>query len=241
MSLQLKHLLLGYQKTLLKTPLSAEFHFSELICLFGNNGCGKTTFIKTLARLLKPLDGQIFLYEQNIAHWNEQKFSKHFAFLFTKRPFLMNHTLFDIIALGRVPYLNWKGELTTEDKNIITYYAQCFNLENILKKSAQHVSDGQLQKALIAKTLAQQTPIIVLDEPLSFLDYGTKQYLLANLKNIAHSENKMIILSSHDVHLCLDYADKVILFHQQDWLMDTPSSIIHSSLFKDFLVVEHSN
>ena len=238
MSLQCQDLYFGFQYPLLDTPLNVQFHTSNLYVIFGNNGCGKTSFIKTIARLYKALSGKILYEKIDIFQMNKQSFAKTLSFLLTTRPFLMHHTIFDIIALGRIPYSEWHGKLSSSDHEIILHYAQLFQIEPILEKPAHQVSDGQLQKALIAKTLAQQTPILILDEPLSYLDYGTKKYLLRVLKTIAHKENKLIVLSSHDVTMSTEFADAILLIHQKKYAFDTAQNIQQYPLFHQFLNVE---
>jgi len=236
--LQFKNFSFGYNYPLINRTINIDIQPSSLIALFGNNGCGKTCLIKTLARLNKPLSGDIFYNQQSILEWDTPYFSRHFAFLLTNRPFLMNHTIKDIIALGRIPYLRWDAQLNENDIKLIEYYADYFNFKEILNKPANEVSDGQLQKALIVRTLVQRTNVVILDEPLSFLDYGTKKLVIKKLQQIAREENKIIILSAHDVHLCLEYVDAVFLIHQKDWLYCDKNKITSSELFKDFLNIE---
>ncbi|GIV29579.1 MAG: hypothetical protein KatS3mg028_0645 [Bacteroidia bacterium] len=218
MHLELKNLHIGYHQSLLQSPINLHISAPQLCIVFGNNGCGKTTLIKTLARLISPLNGSICLDKQPVFDMSPSMFAKNFSFLFTTHPFLMNHTVEDIIALGRMPYLSWNARLSDKDRQIIERYAELLNIHSLLHKSAHEISDGQFQKALIAKTLAQQTPIIIMDEPLSHLDYGTKTSILRTMQNIVRSENKLIILSSHDIHLCKQYADNILLIHQKQWL-----------------------
>ncbi len=234
MSIFLENLLIGYHYSLLENPFSIHIQTSEMIVLYGNNGCGKTTLLKTIARLCKPLKGDIKYNHQSIFDISRQTFPKYFAFLFTTKPFLMNHTLFDIVALGCSPYLAWNGQLTQANKEIIHYYSKLLGIEDILFQQADTVSDGQLQKALIAKTLVQQTPVIILDEPLSYLDHSSKKIILKVLKNIAKQENKIILLSSHDIHLSQKVADKILLIHQKQWIYDSFEKVSSHQLFNDF-------
>ncbi|MCX7728394.1 MAG: ABC transporter ATP-binding protein [Bacteroidia bacterium] len=234
MYLELQNLSIGYSKPLTETSIHAKFNCPQMCALFGNNGIGKTTLIKTLARLVLPLNGEILFNQKNISEISQTEFAKQFAFLFTKRPFLMNHTIQDIIALGRTPYVKWNGKLSDHDLQIIHYYAKILGIQDILAKPADEVSDGQFQKAMIAKTLAQQTPVIILDEPLSFLDYKTKTQILKTLKDIVCTENKIVILSSHDIHLCKEVADSVFLIHQKQWVYKPSEEIFSDTLFSDF-------
>ncbi len=238
MYLEFSKLVFGYQFPFTDFPLDIKLSSAQLHILLGNNGCGKTTLIKTLARLIQPLSGEIFLDNQNIFSFHHSDFSKKIAFLFTHRPYLMQHTVMDLLILGRIPYLNWNGKISSEDKDIILHYAQLFNLISLLETPAHQISDGQLQKTLIAKTLIQQTPVIILDEPLSFLDYSTKKFILKTLKDIAINENKIILLSTHDVHLCKEYADTLLLIHKQQWIHQSVSNLNTNNLFIDFINAE---
>ncbi len=235
MHLELKNLLIGYHHPLTDNPISISLQAPQLCVLFGNNGTGKTTLIKTIARIQKPLSGEINFNGQDIFRLHHSSLARQFSFLFTTRPFLMNHSIYDIIALGRAPYLNWNGQLSENDKEIIIHYAELLNIRNILTKPAHQVSDGQFQKSLVARVLTQQTPVVILDEPLSYLDYETKKNILYLLKKIAHTENKIILLSSHDIHLCKDIADNIFLIHQKQWIHGKKDKITSESLYHHFL------
>lgn len=234
MHLKFENLSIGYESALTNQPINIQFNAPQLCMIFGNNGCGKTTLIKTIARLLQPLNGKILIDHKNIFEIKSNSFAHLFSFLFTTRPFLMNHTVWDILTLGRIPYLNWTANLTTNDRDIIYYYAEQLNIVNILDKDAHQISDGQFQKVLIAKTLIQQTPIIILDEPLSYIDFNTKKIILKTLQKIAHTENKLILMSSHDIHLCKKDADNILLLHQKEWLYSDSQTIQSNKLFSDF-------
>lgn len=239
MLLELENLMIGYHYPLLEIPVNLHFQPSEINLLIGNNGCGKTTLIKTIAKLHKPLNGNVKYNHQDIHKISDTDYPKYFSFLFTTKPFLMNHTVFDIIALGRIPYLEWNGKLSTTDIEIIHYYAELLNIQELLNKPADKISDGQLQKTLIGKTLSQQSPVIILDEPLAFLDYSSKKTILQTLRNIAINENKIILLSTHDIHLSINFADKILFIHQKQWLYETTDKIHSSILFNDFIDIKN--
>lgn len=236
MYLEFKHLNIGYKHPLTDFPIDIKITAPQLCVLFGNNGCGKTTLIKTIAKLIQPISGKIIFNEKDIFEINNTLFSKQFAFLFISPTFLMNHTVLDIIALGRIPYLEWTGKLTATDKKIIHQYAEILGIEDILLQPAHEISDGQFQKTLIAKILVQQTPVLILDEPLTHLDYGTKIHILNILKNIAQSEKKIILMSSHDIHLCKDMADSIFLIHQKKYLFESSQKILSESIFQNFFI-----
>lgn len=239
MQLAFENLRIGYQDPLLETPFTLCLDPSTITLLIGNNGCGKTTLIKTIARLCPPLSGNINYNQQNIRHISDHDYPRYFSFLFTMRPFLMQHTIMDVIALGRSPYMKWNAKLSPADVEIIQHYAEILGIQHLLHQPADKVSDGQLQKALIAKTLVQQSPIIVLDEPLSFLDYSSKKIILQTLKDIASKERKMVVLSTHDIHLSMNYADKVIFMHQRQWIYNTTEDMLMNEVFRNFIDIKN--
>lgn len=224
----------GYHQSLMKNGLNITISPGNFVLLLGNNGTGKTTLIKTIARLIPPLQGSIAYDSKNIFNISLHEFSKTISFLFTKKPFLMHHTVQDIVALGRMPYLPWHAQLTSHDKKIIYHYSEIMGITEILNMPANEISDGQLQKALIAKLLVQQTPVLILDEPLSYLDFKTKKQILIMLQKIAHHENKTVIVSSHDVQLSLEYADYILLLHNYQWVYQTKSKVFSEELFNQY-------
>ncbi len=235
MTLCLQNLSVGYTAQPLSPPINLSIDEGQFIVLYGNNGCGKTTLIKTLSGLHNAISGNLILDTENLFLLSKTTLAKRISVLLTKRPFLMNHTVFDIIALGRIPYLNWKGDINESNKNIILKYAELMNVSDLLQKQAAEISDGQLQKVLIAKTLCQETPIIILDEPLIFLDYSAKKFLLQQLKSFSIKEKKIILISSHDVNMCNLYADSCLLMHQQKWTFISVAELQNNLLYQQFI------
>jgi len=182
----------------------------DLIGLMGDNGIGKSTFLKTITGHLAPLSGEIVLNSKTISNYSAQQLAQLLSIVITEKVGGFNLTVWDVVASGRTPYISIFGKLTAEDEGIVNSSLQQLNLEPLKDKLIDALSDGQRQKVMIAKSLAQQTPIIVLDEPTAFLDYTSKHLLFDTLKKLCVEQNKLIIVSSHDLDLMKQYITKSI-------------------------------
>jgi iron complex transport system ATP-binding protein len=182
----------------------------NLIGLMGDNGIGKSTFLKTITGNLAPLSGEIVLNSKTISNYSAQQLAQLLSIVITEKVGGFNLTVWDVVASGRTPYISIFGKLTAEDEGIVNSSLQQLNLEPLKDKLIDALSDGQRQKVMIAKSLAQQTPIIVLDEPTAFLDYTSKHLLFITLKKLCVEQNKLIIVSSHDIDLMKRYITKSI-------------------------------
>ena len=185
--------------------LTANFEAGELVGLIGDNGIGKSTLLKTLTGYLEPLNGTILIQNKNINLFSFQELATLISIVTTEKIGGFNLTVYDVVALGRTPYLSLFGKLTTNDEAIIEYSLTNLSISHLKNKLMDELSDGQRQKVMIAKSLAQQTPIIILDEPTAFLDYTSKHKLFEDLKNLCLNEKKLIIVSSHDIDLMQKY------------------------------------
>ncbi len=182
----------------------------DLVGLMGDNGIGKSTFLKTMTGNLTPLSGEIILNGKSISHYSTQQLARLLSIVVTEKIGGFNLTVWDVVASGRIPYINIFGKLSAEDENIVTYSLEQLNLLTLKDKLIDELSDGQRQKVMIAKCLAQQTPIIVLDEPTAFLDYTSKHHLFSILKKLCTEQKKLIIVSSHDLELMKPYINKSV-------------------------------
>jgi len=182
----------------------------DLIGLMGDNGIGKSTFLKTITGNLAPLSGEIVLNSKTISNYSAQQLAQLLSIVITEKVGGFNLTVWEVVASGRTPYISIFGKLTAEDEGIVNSSLQQLNLEPLKDKLIDALSDGQRQKVMIAKSLAQQTPIIVLDEPTAFLDYTSKHLLFETLKKLCVEQNKLIIVSSHDIDLMKQYITKSI-------------------------------
>lgn len=185
--------------------LTAKFEAGELVGLIGDNGIGKSTLLKTLTGYLEPLNGTILIQNKNINAFSFQELATLISIVNTEKIGGFNLTVYDVVALGRTPYLSLFGKLTANDEAIIEYSLTNLSISHLKNKLMDELSDGQRQKVMIAKSLAQQTPIIILDEPTAFLDYTSKHKLFEDLKNLCLNEKKLIIVSSHDIDLMQKY------------------------------------
>ena len=200
--LSIRNLNLGYfngtEKNLLFENLDLDLNAGELVCFMGPNGIGKSTLIRTLAGLQKPLSGSI-------------NTEKKIAVVLTDRIHTYNMTVRDLVTFGRYPYLNWNIELNQEDHSIIDRSLAQVHIENLADKNIEELSDGQLQMTMIARALAQETEILLLDEPTAHLDLNNRVEIMNLLRHLARTTNKAILIATHELDLALQTADKIWL------------------------------
>lgn len=182
----------------------------ELVGLMGDNGIGKSTFLKTMTGNLEPLSGDIIIVSKNIRDYSSQQLARVLSIVVTEKIGGFNLTVWDVVAMGRTPYISIFGKLSRTDEQIVTTSLEQLNLLALKNKLIDELSDGQRQKVMIAKSLAQQTPIIVLDEPTAFLDHSSRHHLFSILKKLCAEQGKLIIVSSHDLELMKTYINRSV-------------------------------
>ncbi len=190
--------------------MNMELKAGELVGLMGDNGVGKSTFLKTITGTLASLSGEVNIRHKNISQYTAQELAQLLSIVVTEKIGGFNLTVWDVVATGRTPYINIFGKLTAEDEAIIITSLEQLNLLSLKNKLIDEISDGQRQKVMIAKSLAQQTPVIVLDEPTAFLDHTSKHHLFSVLKKLSEEQHKLIIVSSHDLELMKTYINKSV-------------------------------
>lgn len=217
------NLTIGYSYKKLKSPIitniSETLHSGELTCLLGANGVGKSTLLKTITNFTPSLEGNIHIKEKELSTYKTEELAKVISIVLTQRPHVYNMTVEELVESGRTPYTNFFGTLTQQDKTIIDNAINEIGIAPLRKRYIDTLSDGEKQKVLIAKALAQDTPIILLDEPTAFLDYPSKVEVLKLLHSLAHQKNKTILLSTHDMELAYQIADKIWLFSNEKRLI----------------------
>ena len=204
----------------------------KLIALIGANGIGKSTLLRTIAAIQKPLSGTIYLNDKNISEYNSQQLAQNISVVFTEKLPPSNLTVFELIALGRQPYTNWLGKLCADDLLKIDNALNVIQIEHLRNKKHYELSDGQLQQVLIARALAQDAPLIILDEPTTHLDLVNKVSLLKLLQKLTRTTNKCVLFSSHDIDLAIQVADEMIVFTDTVIVQDEPCKLIENGIFE---------
>ncbi len=189
------------------SDICQELRPGTFVCLLGRNGTGKSTLLKTLAGLIPPLAGSIRIDNRRLEDFTPAELAKKVGLVLTKVPELSNTTLRELVAYGRLPYASWLGKLSDEDYAQADLAIQKLGIEALANRHISELSDGERQKCMIARALAQGTDYLLLDEPSAFLDYESKQELMSLLVKLAHDEHKAILLSTHDHELAHTYAD----------------------------------
>lgn len=203
----------------------------NLVSLIGANGIGKSTLLRTLTGIQKPLSGKIWLNGKAINEQPALEIARQLSMVLTEKLPPSNLTVFELVALGRQPYTNWIGKLTAEDKEKIDWAMQLTQIEHLSDRKHYEISDGQLQKVLIARALAQDTPLIVLDEPSTHLDLLHKVSLLRLLKKLTAETDKCILFSTHDIDLALQTSDEMIVMTPGKISQNTPEKLINDGIF----------
>ena len=222
-TIQIRDLSIGYLgKNDIKVvgkDINATIYSGELTCLLGANGVGKSTLLRTLSAFQPKLGGEIFIQGKEIDQFSDKQLSHVISVVLTEKPDIRNMMVEELVGLGRSPYTGFWGTLTKEDKKIVRNSIALVGIDNLTERMIQTLSDGERQKVMIAKALAQETPVIYLDEPTAFLDYPSKVEMMQLLYKLSRETDKTIFLSTHDLELALQIADKL-------WLMDRQKGVI---------------
>lgn len=205
----------------------------KLIALVGANGIGKSTLLKTLTGIIPPVKGKVLLQGKSLSEYQQNELAQELSIVLTESLPPSNLTVYEIVALGRQPYTNWLGTLTTEDKSKINEAILLTGISEYIHKKHFEISDGQLQKTLIARALAQDTAIIILDEPTTHLDLVHKVSLIKLLQKLTHETGKTILYSTHDIDLAIQLCDEMIVLTQNKLVKDQPCNLIAQNVFNE--------
>ena len=216
MNYNLCSLSIGYPTKVVAHDINAMLTAGELVCLIGRNGTGKSTLLRTMAGFLPPLAGKATIDDCDISAIAPAVRARKIGVVLTDRIDAMNMSVTDLVAMGRSPYTGFFGRLGEEDRTIVNDALAMVGMENFAQRMVETLSDGERQKVMIAKALAQQTPVILLDEPTAFLDYPSKTETLRLLRRLCHEQGKAILVSTHDLDVALRITDKVWMMQHGD-------------------------
>lgn len=202
-----------------------------LVSLIGANGIGKSTLLRTLTGIQQPIAGEVWLDQKAVSHYSASALAQKLALVLTEKLPPSNLTVFELVALGRQPYTNWVGTLAPDDIANVELALQLTGTASLSNKKHYQISDGQLQNVLVARALAQQTPVIVLDEPTTHLDLQHKAALFRLLKTLSSETGKCILFSTHDVEMAIQLSDEIIVMNHAKAIQDTPGNLARNGAF----------
>lgn len=209
--IELRNITLGYsQRTLIKDA-TTRFERGTMVALLGRNGTGKSTLLRTIARLIDAQQGEIAINGTPLADMSQAELARLVAFVTTERIDVEALTAYDLVAIGRSPYTGWMGRLTDADRAAIERAMDIAGVRHMAERRVSTMSDGECQRVMIARALAQDTPIILLDEPTAFLDLPNRYELCTLLSRLAHEEERCVIFSTHELDIALSLADSIAL------------------------------
>ena len=236
----LKNLSIGYRTKndtrTVANGINAAIRQGELTCLLGANGVGKSTLLRTLSAFQPALDGDVMLHDsplipeqsspnRSLSSFSDKQLSRMIGVVLTEKPDIRNMTVRELVALGRSPYTGFWGTLHDEDWQVVDEAIDAVRIGNLRERMVHTLSDGERQKVMIAKALAQQTPVIFLDEPTAFLDFPSKVEMMQLLRRLAKEAQKTIFLSTHDFELALQVADRLWLMEDNNLSVGTPKEL----------------
>ncbi len=237
--LHLRDLYIGYNEEqnrhIVAETLNASLPRGVLTCLIGANGVGKSTLMRTLAGFQPALRGDVCIDGKPISGYTSKELSERVGVVLTEKNLPADLTIEEVVGLGRTPYTNFWGTLTLADRTIVDEAISLVGLDSLRKRKIHQVSDGERQKAMIAKALAQQTPVIFLDEPTAFLDYPSKISMMQLLRRLAHEQDKLVLLSTHDLEIAFQTADHLWLLQHSGLYTGTLSELSERGVISAFL------
>lgn len=212
----------GKRVTEVLTHLDVSLYAGELVCLLGANGIGKSTLLRTISGVQPALRGTIEINGRDLTDYSSKELSKLIGIVYTDRTLAGALTVEELVSLGRQPYTGFFGRLDDEDRQVVADAIESVGMSHKTHDYVATLSDGERQKAMIARALAQETPIIILDEPTAFLDVASRIETMQLLRQLAQSQQKAVLLSTHDVGLSLPLTDRL-------WLVTADSTVVEGA------------
>lgn len=226
-----EHLDIGYESRVVQSDLTLRATEGEMICLLGRNGCGKSTLLRTIAGLQPALKGKIIIDGEDVSQLTQQQRAERMALVLTERLSVEHTTVSEVVAMGRYPYTSFLGTLRYDDKRAIDNALQQVEVSHLADRYFNSLSDGEKQRVLIAKAIAQQTGIILLDEPTAHLDLPNRIRTMLLLRQLAEQQHKTIIISTHELDLALQLTHKVWLMATDRVYVGTAEELIREDAF----------
>jgi iron complex transport system ATP-binding protein len=223
----------GKHKNALLPPLNARARSGEMIAVIGRNGIGKSTLLRTLTGLQRPLGGDIYYHNKPIEDYSRMELAQRVGYISTEVIKVSNMSVYDLVSLGRFPHTNWIGKAEIRDQEVISDALCKTSMSSFAKKSVSELSDGERQKAMIARILAQDTGIMIMDEPTAFLDVASKCEILQLMHHLSSDSNKTIIFSTHDLQMAISQSDKIWLILENELIEGAPEDLMLSGAFNN--------
>jgi len=241
--LQAAKMSIGYTSKKIKNIIASNINLSlekgKLIALIGANGIGKSTLLRTITGIQKTISGTVLLNGKNIHELDALTLAQNLSVVLTEKLPPSNLTVWELIALGRQPYTNWIGTLTDYDIAKVNEAIELTQIGHLTSRKHYEISDGQLQIVLIARALAQDTPLIILDEPTTHLDLLHKVVLFKLLKKLTQETRKCILFSTHDIDMAIQLGDEMIIMTPENVIQDQPCNLILKGSFNTLFQDEH--
>ena len=229
----------GKHKKVILPSLDATAKRGELIAVIGRNGIGKSTLLRTLTGLHPSLGGEILFSGKNIHEYSRMELALKVGWLSTETVKVSNMRVYDLVALGRFPHLNWIGKIDSENHKAILDALEKTSMSGFGNSFVSEISDGERQKAMIARILAQDTGVMILDEPTAFLDIGSKLEILQLMHFLSHKSGKTIIFSTHDLNMAISQSDKIWLILEKNLLEGAPEDLMIEGAFDHLFDSSH--
>lgn len=224
--IHIENLVVGYNTKEILKEISLDLRAGELTSLLGPNGSGKSTLIRSISGVQKVLQGQVEIKGQSIDTYHQRELAKQLSLVLTDNQAPGNLTVYALVALGRFPFTSWLGSLSKSDKEVIEWALESTGMLGFANRHVGELSDGERQKIMIARALAQQTDIIILDEPTAHLDTPNRLEIFHLLKELVSISGRAILVSTHDIDTALHYADQLWLVHDQKIKNGVPEDLV---------------
>jgi iron complex transport system ATP-binding protein len=231
-ALSLQRLSVGYPRRTVLDTLNTELLVGELVCLIGPNGAGKSTLLRTLAGMQPPLSGRALLRGDEVHKLDARERAKRLSVVLTDRLTVEEMTAYALVSLGRYPHTDWSGKLSAHDDQVIRWALAAVGAAAFAERDIHELSDGERQKVLIARALAQEPAVMLLDEPTAYLDLPRRVEILRTLRDLAHDTQCAILLSTHDLDLALRTADQIWLVSEGSLHIGAPEDLILNGAFE---------